>query len=140
MEAGMGSCRKQQNGSRRGSIVAFFRGSRNGSLSEAAKWSPPGSHCCFLSWTQEWELAGSNKMLADEVPLLLFIMRAGLESCRKQQNVSQRSPIAAFYRGSRNGIMSEAAKWPPARFHCCFFSWEQEWDHVGSNKMIAGRV
>jgi len=38
VEAGMGPARKQQNGSRWGLIVAFFRGRKNRARAEAAKW------------------------------------------------------------------------------------------------------
>ena len=64
--------RKQQNGSLRGLIVAFF------------------------GKKQEWIFGGSNKMAAGRVPLLLFEKRAGMDFWKKQQNGSRRGPIVAF--------------------------------------------
>ena len=64
MRAGMDFWRKQQNGGRRGLIVAFRDASRNGFLAEATKWQLAGSHCCFLRREQEWIFGGSSKMAA----------------------------------------------------------------------------
>ena len=140
VRAGMGVGRKQQNDRRPGLIVAFYRGSRNGSWAEATKWPQAGSYCCFLSWKQERDLGGSNKMAAGRVPLLLFIVRAGMEVGRKQQNDRRPGLIVAFCGESRNGSWAEATKWLQARSHCCFLSWKQEWELGGSSKMAAGRV
>ena len=114
VEAGMGPRRKQQNDSRPGLIVAFFRGRKNRARAEATKWQPSGSHCCFLfwrqewdpggnskmatawvtlllflSWRQEWDLGGSNKMAIAWVSLLLFVVKERIEPGRKQQNGSR---------------------------------------------------
>ena len=94
--------RKQQNGSRPGPIVAFFRGRKNRTQAEAAKWQPPGSHCCFLSWKQEWDQGGSNKMTAGGVLLLLSVVEAGMGPGRKQQNGSRPGLIVAFCRRGMN--------------------------------------
>ena len=140
LEEGMGPARKQQNGSRSGLIVAFYRGRRNGTKAEAAKWQPMGSHCCFLSWRQEWVLRGSNKMAAARVSLLLFFVEERMEPGRRQQNGDCRGLIVAFFRGRKNGIRAEAAKWQPVGPYCCFLLWRQEWGLGGSNKMAAARV
>ena len=65
-------------------------------------------------------MGGSNKMAAGRVPLLLFIVEAGMGVGWKQQNGRRPGLIVAFYRGSRNGTLAEAAKWPQTGFHCCF--------------------
>ena len=102
LEAGMGPRRKQQNGSRLGLIVAFCRERKNRARAEATKWQPPGSHCCFLLWRQEWDLGGSNKMAAARVPLLLFFVGERIEPRRKQQNGGRSGLIAAFCRRGMN--------------------------------------
>ena len=62
-------------------------------------------------------------------------MRAGFGQCGSNKMVADEVPLLLFFRESRNGSESEATNWLPTSFHCCFFSWEQDWELGGSSKM-----